>query len=77
MNDFQQVAEELARRIGETTARYEAELAMVRVENNSLNAKVAQVESLIQRCSDLEKDLADARAGFDADEPQLDKPASD
>jgi hypothetical protein len=45
VNDWQQVAEELARRVGEITARYEAEMSMLRVENSNQKTQIAQLES--------------------------------
>lgn len=43
MNDFQQISEQLARRIGEITAQYEAQLAVLASENHGLKK---QLESL-------------------------------
>lgn len=47
MNEFQQIAEELARRIGEITARYEAEMSMLRVENAGLKNNISELQESI------------------------------
>jgi hypothetical protein len=58
MNDFQQIAEELARRVGEITARYEAEMSVLRVENSNQKAQITQLESAIRemRPTQVDKD---------------------
>lgn len=61
---LKRVADELAGRIGQMTANYEGQIAVIKVQAEE------QIEALTQRCSELENDLAEAKA-------ELDKPADD
>lgn len=66
---LQKVAEELTSRIGQITARYESDLAIIKAQAQE------QIESLTERLSDLESQLATARAVVT--EPELDSPDAD
>lgn len=60
---LQKVAEELAARIGQLTANYESQIAVIKVQADE------QTESLRQRCSELEAKVAEL------EKPVVDKPA--
>lgn len=46
MSDFQQISEQLARRIGEITAQYEANMAVLLSENQTLKAQVESLKAI-------------------------------
>lgn len=69
---LQKVADELAARIGQLTSNYEGQIAVIKVQAEE------QIESLRQRCSELEQGLVALRELSESEpEPQLDKPADD
>lgn len=67
---LQKVAEELAARIGQITSKYEGDLAVLKTQAQE------QIDSLTQRCSDLEQQLSVARSiavpGAELDRPDTD-----
>ena len=67
MNDFQQISEQLARRIGEITANYEAQLAVLLSENQNLKNQVDSLRAIANSIQPLDATV----------EPQLDGQSDD